>query len=154
MTSIINIFKFVKAHNITYQFNKTFKTTMKKTLSIFLLIISFNAAAEWTLVTTSEDNKEKYYVELDTKRVDGDIIKIWTYVNYLKPKKMDSYSISGQNEYDCKNEMERTLYLNQYKKLNLKGAVVASGDGDSKWFPIPPPPTMGRTMFNYVCNIK
>jgi hypothetical protein len=124
---------------------------MPKLIIIFLLMLLSNSSlAGWTQVAISADGDE-YYVELDTRKFNEDLVKVWVYVNYGTGYKGSTPSVMGQDEYDCKNEMERNIYLAAYTKPHLQGDIDVKGEINAEWTPIPPH-TAGTKMFKAICN--
>jgi hypothetical protein len=94
---------------------------MLKQLALVLLlsaVFSGSAAAEWTLIGPSGGSEAKYFVtyaDYATIRKTGNKVKMWVLFNYptaqSAPQGKTYLSQKSHEEYDCKEETERTLYL-------------------------------------------
>lgn len=126
------------------------KDLMRKLL-LFLLFWSQLAVAGWTYIDSTAD-KEDFYLDLDTLKVKGDLVTIWTYMNLPPLKKTSSQqSIALQIEFDCSKDRSRELYIASYTKPHLGGVASDRRSGNKKW-DVVAPFTMEGKMFKYVCG--
>lgn len=92
-----------------------------------LLIVSGNATAEW--VNVASYNSITLYVDSITIRKKGNMVKMWSLLDLNKSDTLEGQpykSIKTQNEFNCKEELNRMLY-NSYHTGNM---------GDGKAFAI------------------
>lgn len=130
---------------------------MKKVFLIALLLISANAFAEWTLIesASSEDGFD-VYVNTESKRRDGDKVKMWSMYDYKKVKvDVKSYLASVSHvEYDCKEETLRLLDLFWYTGNMGQGQPVFSNTNIKKDPISIIPETIHESLFNIACDKK
>lgn len=104
-----------------------------------LLIVSGNATAEW--VNVASNNSMSLYVDSTTIRKNGNMVKMWSLLDLNKSGTLEgqSYnSMKSQNEFDCKNELNRMLY-NSYHTGNMgEGKVFAVNSNLGEMMPVPP----------------
>lgn len=113
---------------------------MKKS-ALILLIFGINglAMADWTKVNS--DSNGVQYIDHDRTQRNGDLVKIWTAVDYNEPRKMlgrTFRSVLFQEEYDCKKELRRTLFVVANSEQMGRGAAVLSDPQVTNWQPTPP----------------
>ena len=78
----------------------------------------------------------------------GGKIKVWVIYDYR-----DNTSIKAQDEYDCKKQQSRTLYLIGYSKSMGEGESHIVDQLNRKWIPLVPE-SKGRAMWYFACNYK
>lgn len=131
--------------------------TMKKLTLLLLLLFSTNVFAEWTLIesATSEDGFD-VYVDIQSKRKEGDKVKMWNMYDYKKVKvDVKSYLASVSHvEYDCKGETLRLLDLFWYTGNMGQGVPVFSNTNIKKDPISIMPETMHESLFNIACDRK
>ncbi|MEI6147251.1 MAG: surface-adhesin E family protein [Methylococcales bacterium] len=130
---------------------------MKKLTLLLLLLFSTNVFAEWTLIesATSEDGFD-VYVDIQSKRKEGDKVKMWNMYDYKKVKvDVKSYLASVSHvEYDCKGETLRLLDLFWYTGNMGQGVPVFSNTNIKKDPISIMPETMHESLFNIACDRK
>lgn len=126
---------------------------------IFLMLLGVmsitSAAAEW--VEVGRNDTFATFVDPSTIRKKGDIVKLWS-LQDLKTAEVvvndkPYLSAVGQEEYDCKEEQERTLALRFYAENMGRGKVVFTGDNPGNWSPITPQ-TIGEMLWEFACGKK
>lgn len=126
---------------------------MKKLILILILAgLSSGAAAEWTEINS--DGMATQYIDHDRTTRNGYLVKIWTAVDYKEPRQMlgkNFLSVVFQEEYDCKNELRRTLFVAANSGKLASGAVVLSDPQVSNWQPTPPG-SSGEMFLKLACN--
>lgn len=125
---------------------------MKKLLfTFFLILITNNSYADWTLV--DKDNNNQYFVDLSAIKKEGKTIKVPAYINHNKMTKDVPYLSEGlMMEFDCKYNQLRIVFIAPYKKHDLEGEPDDSMRiGDAKWM------KSGNkglgAMFNKACKV-
>jgi hypothetical protein len=116
---------------------------MRKTILMLLLaIVSSSAMAEWVKVGGSTDGTLTVYAIPSSIRKVGSKAKIWTLGDYKVAKDSgmgNQYrSTKSQEEYDCKEEQGRTLYLAFYSENMGEGEIIGTHQGAKEWLPIMP----------------
>lgn len=109
---------------------------MKKLfLTIFLLGLSIESYADWTLV--DKDNNNQYFVDLSAIKKEGKTIKVPAYINHNKMTKDVPYLSEGLiMEFDCKRNQLRIVFIAPYKKHDLEDEPDDSMRiDDAKWMP-------------------
>ena len=68
--------------------------------------------------------------------------KIWTLLDFKAASVSASgkpfMSLMAQDEYDCKEERSRNLFISWYSRNMGRGEVVYVHPDHGKWMPIPP----------------
>lgn len=125
-------------------------------LILTLLILSSSSAyAEW--VEVEGGGKFTAYVDPETIRRKGNLVKIWVLDDYktVRAAADKSYlSVKALDEYDCAEEQIRNLALYAYSGQMGTGEIVESISGvPSKWAPVIPG-SVGQTKWKLVCDKK
>lgn len=123
-------------------------------LMIILAGVSSDVLAKWTEINS--DGVATQYIDLSRTKRNGDLVKIWTAVDYQEPRKMlgkTFRSVVIQEEYDCKNELRRTLFVVAKAGGMASGAAVLSDPQVTNWQPTPPG-SGGEMFLNIACNGK
>ncbi|MFZ2319861.1 MAG: surface-adhesin E family protein [Pseudomonas sp.] len=95
--------------------------------------------AEWTKVNSDEMGAQ--YIDLGRMQRNGELVKIWTVIDYKEPRKMLGKifrSVVVQEEYDCENELQRVLFVVANSGQMAAGAAVISDPQVTNWQPTPP----------------
>ena len=126
---------------------------MKKIYLIFFLFFSINASANWTEVARTDGNFSIHYIDLTTKQISDNYIKIWELVSY--PKKLnqdyDIYSAKNLLMVDCYNKRLKYLVAVYYSGLKGNGEVLLKGNSESDWF-YDVPGSAGYAELKIICN--
>jgi len=111
---------------------------MKYLVFITLLTVSGFVRADWVLVDeTSIGNK--FYVDLESRKFSGDVVKFWEFVDYSEKNYGEGKSGRYLEEYDCKNEVSRLLYVTVFSGHNLTGYTsLDKPSSNQSWEPVPP----------------
>jgi hypothetical protein len=105
----------------------------KLILISLLLLISQPLFADWKLVSGNG------YVDLDSRRFNGNIVKFWAYEEYPKGFQDGGASVKIQRVIDCYEETQHIVHMISYKEAQLQGDVIQSQDlSKLPWSPIPP----------------
>jgi hypothetical protein len=125
-------------------------------LTLLLGVASDNAAAEWIVVNWSD--KAIHYADPTSIRRAGDRVKMW----HLIDLKTAESTISGvppfmssrtQQEYDCKEEQSRVLFVSFHSKNMAEGtAVFRNSYPGSDWSPVPPGTTT-NALWKIACEM-
>jgi hypothetical protein len=129
---------------------------MRRLLATMLLSLACSTVhAEWIQLSQSEDEVNTNFVDPSTIRKSGNVVKLWVMSDYTVIQSFagsDYLSTVHQDEYDCKNEMGRVIYVSFYKNGKAKGVSFDKVEQpQSKWRPIQPQ-TMTQSLFNYACS--
>jgi hypothetical protein len=119
------------------------KAAMRKALVMLLLtVFSGSAAAAWILVGKTESSM--LYAEAFMPQ-EGDVVKMWN-LSDLNASRIFTYggptysSVIRQEEFHCKDERMRTLYL-EFNTRNMgRGDAVFSRQTPTGWTPVGPRP--------------
>jgi len=112
----------------------------KAILLLLLAVVSSSAAAEWTKVVNLAAGS--LYVDAATIRSDGNMVRIVTLYDLYKPVISETngkpyVSQKVQNEFDCKEELWRTLEYSWYTGKMGEGQMVENFSESYKLRPIP-----------------
>ena len=127
---------------------------MTRLLLITLLVLSSGPAyAEWVLIDEN-DRGMSTYVDPDTIRRKGDLVKIW---QMFDEKIADTIrgrsflSLRAQAEYDCTEERARSLALSYHSGNMGGGETVYTTSDIGKWAPVAPG-TIAQALWTFACR--
>ena len=127
---------------------------------VFILLFTFSSFSygQWTVYTN--DDQKTIYVDPTTIRRDGIFVEFWSIHNYKFPSiEVDGSKITstkGRSRYDCKNELQRTLFFTMYEGENGTGRILGVENYINEkpnWSPIIPN-TPNMIIFKRLCNKK
>jgi hypothetical protein len=128
---------------------------MKRLLLITLLVLSSGPVyAEWVLVSGDDEAGLTVYVDPDTIRRKGNLVKMWQLYDYKTVQAVagDSFlSIQRQDEYDCTEERTRMLAFTWFSSNMGKGRVVYRTADEQQWEPVVPR-SINRALWKVACN--
>jgi len=110
------------------------------------------------MVVYTTDNLKTIYVDPSTIKRDGNLVDFWMLHSYNYPMDYEGgkqyQSTIGRSVYDCKNEIQRTLYYTIYQGPKGTGDVLGFANylnDKPNWSPIiPSSPNM--IIFKRVCK--
>lgn len=111
----------------------------KANLMMLLAVVSSSAAAEWVEVGSSETST--LYADPTTIRRAGNLVKMWNLIDSKTPMKlrgMPYLSSRVQQQYDCKEEQWRAVYLSFFAGNMGNGPLLFDNSDPDKWSPVPP----------------
>jgi hypothetical protein len=94
------------------------------------------------------------YVDPDTIRRTGDLVKMWSLLDYktVQTRSGGSYlSSKEQSEYDCTEERERLKVFAAFSGNMASGTVVSLNPTKAQWVP-PAPDSSGQAMRKFACS--
>jgi len=122
---------------------------IKLFLFLLLTFFSFNARADWLLITTSE-NDNNYYVETNSVTYKNKLVSYW---------QLDDYSNNGKHS-STKNKKENNCTTDEFRIVSqiefsgkMGGGDVINMKKEGPWLPIAPQ-TIGEMIHKFVCNKK
>jgi len=124
------------------------------TLALFLPFSS--AIAHWTLITRSEDDSLKVFVNYSSISSVGNKIIMWNLIDYNELQKFETESFLSkavQQEYDCIDETIRTLTVIKYEKHMAIGEATYSYN----IYALPTPisaDSLSEDLLKVACDIK
>ena len=126
-------------------------------VTVLLVLSSGPVYAEWVEVASSE-NAGGYtvYVDPDTLRRTGDLVKLWVLFDYKtmqKPASLSYLSSRTQKQYDCTEEVDRRLEFTWFSANMSSGNVMYTNSDEGKWRPIAPG-SIGQTLWKAACANK
>ncbi len=129
---------------------------MTRLLLITLLLLSSSPAyAEWEGLADI-DSEANVYVDPDTIRRKGDLVKMWHLLdNKIPPKKAPEpyLSMKGQSQYDCAEERTRKLFEMYFSGNMGRGEQLFTNSDETRWEPIVPG-SIGQVMWKVACGKK
>jgi hypothetical protein len=127
---------------------------MTRLLLITLLVLSSGPAyAEWVEFAKNDQLGATMYVDPDTIRRTGDLVKMWSLLDYktVQTSSGGSYlSTKEQSEYDCTEERERLKAFAAFSGSMGSGTVVSLNPTEDKWVPVAPD-SSGQAMRKFAC---
>lgn len=106
---------------------------------VLLCFLSGKANAEW--INVAMYRNITLYVESDTVRKKGSMVKMWSMLDLKVADTLDgaSYkSIKTLNEFDCKGELNRMLYSSYHTENMGEGDAFSINSVPSEMMPVPP----------------
>ena len=127
---------------------------MRKLLFI-LVLASTPAWAEWTCLGHDVVHSYEFCVDLATIHKRGDLVKIWTLLDYTaskqSPRGRAYLSQKAQHEFDCDGDRSRLIFVSQHSG-NMGGGETVYSDGNPEtWKPIPPESVL-ESIRNVACK--
>jgi hypothetical protein len=136
----------------------TISELSKKLLFVTLLVVSTQSFGQWTIYTN--DDQKTIYIDTSTIRRDGSFIEFWDIHNYKFPSiEVDGSKVTstkGKRRYDCKNELQRTLFFTMYEGEKGTGRVLGVQNYINEkpdWSPIIPD-TPNMIILKRLCSKK
>ena len=130
---------------------------MKRLLLVCLMMTCSVSWAEWEIYQI--DDEVTRYLDRETIRKNGDIVKMWDMVDYSSYQDFQGKkykSAKGYTVYDCKSEARATSALVFYSDVIGRGDVIMSNsrlEKDWQWKPIVPE-TIGQFVWKIACGKK
>ena len=124
-------------------------------LITLLVLNSGPAYAEWVAIGYSESlGGYTVYVDPDTIRRKGDLVKVWALTDYTTLQTVgDSSFLSSkaQNEFDCAEERQRELAVTWFSGNMGTGNGVWTNSDETKWRPVAPG-SVGQGVWKFACG--
>ena len=126
-------------------------------LLLTLLVLSSGPVfAEWVLTSGDDESGLTVYIDPDSIRRKGNLVKMWQLYDYKTVQTVagDSLlSIKRYNEFDCTEERTRMLAYTWFSGNMASGKVVYSTPDEQQWEPVIPR-TINRTLWKVACGKK
>jgi hypothetical protein len=113
-----------------------------------LMMLTGSAWAEWVLFLDQE--KAQFFYDPATIRKDGNMRRVWTLQNLIRPSEEGAMSNRIRVEYDCKEESYKILGGSIHSQPMTGGDVLHSFVEDNKWRVIAPD-TASDVILKIVC---
>lgn len=123
--------------------------------ALLLTAISTNAMAEWTWFAASSDEVSEFYVDYATIRKTGSKAKMWVLLDLKSAAEYQGIkflSTKTQKQFDCLNEMTKTLYETEFSE-NMGGGAVVLTFNSGNWMPISPD-SINNALWKIACGKK
>ena len=128
---------------------------MKPLIAVLLAVFSTGAMAEWTYLTSREDNAFDVYIDKTTIRKRGNVAKMWELRDFKAPQKEASGSYLSSRmleEYDCVEIRQRLLALTDFSGNMGSGQIIFNHQYDNnKWADIAPD-TVNMELWKAACK--
>ena len=127
---------------------------MKKLLILlFSILISFNSFGEWMLISTSNVDNSKFYVDTETIKERDSFLYVWELDDYSLPLSDTSVlSVISLKEIDCTAMKMRNVVIHYYEKNMGKGEIYLTDESPAKTWTYPPPGSNFYYIINYSCE--
>jgi hypothetical protein len=126
---------------------------MKPFFFSLLMLIASPAWAGWTLVATSNETPpDKYFLDFETLRKEGNEIRIWQLINLPPNDKYGWGSIRSRNLYDCKNDTVQVLSKRIFTESFAEGKEVTTALNSPSPKSDIAPDTIGWIVLKEVCK--
>jgi len=125
-------------------------------LITFLPLSSGPLYAGWVLTSGDDETGLTVYVDPDTIRRKGNLVKMWQLYDYKTVQTVagDSLlSFKRYNEYDCTEERTRMLAYTWFSGNMASGRVVYSTPDEQQWEPVVPR-SINQALWKVACSKK
>lgn len=119
---------------------------------LFLSIVS--AYADWEMRLGSDETEEKIYVDPDTIRRKGNLVKMWILEDYRTLQTVGGASFlshRAQCQFDCAEESIRELSSSYHSGHMATGTIIWTNSDEGKWKPVAPR-TIGYYLWGLACR--
>jgi hypothetical protein len=109
-------------------------------ITLLMVLSGGPAFAEWILLGEAEAGTS-VYVDLNTIRRKGDLVKMWTLLDFKTAQIMggvSSFSTKTQSEFDCSEDRMRNLAKAFFAANMGRGIVLYSDSVEGAWTLVPP----------------
>ena len=108
------------------------------------MFVTCSAWADWEFVSVSDDGI-KIFIDPTTIRKDGHMRLVWELQDRKKREATGEISFRARQEYDCKLERVRVIWISSHTGPMGTGETKRSGSVPAPWDDIPP-----RTPFDKI----
>jgi hypothetical protein len=137
------------------------KVPLAYILGFWLLImtLAFSSGplyAGWVLTSGDDKSGLTVYVDPDSIRRKGNLVKMWQLYDYKTVQTVAGdllLSFKRYNEYDCTEERTRMLAYTWFSGNMASGKVVYSTPDEQQWEPVVPR-TINQTLWKVACSKK
>jgi hypothetical protein len=123
-------------------------------LIMLLMLNSVPAYAEWVKIGTSESlGGYTVYVDPNTIRRNGDLVKVWALTDYTTIQTVADLSFlssKAQSEFDCAEERQRELAVTWFSGSMGNGNGVWTNFDETTWRPVAPG-SVGQGLWDFAC---
>jgi hypothetical protein len=123
-------------------------------LSMFLVLNSGPASAEWVLVSVVDQAGVTIYVDPATIHRTGERVEVLELIDYRTLQTVAGtafLSARVHREYDCAGDRHRTLALTKWSGDMGTGKVILTTAEVQQWEPADPG-SIGKRLWNVACN--
>lgn len=135
-------------------------------LMLSFAAVSSSAIAEW--VQAGSNASVTVFADPTTIHNDGSKARMWSLISFSSSRVIyfgngeadtplgdnTAWSDKEQREYDCKEELQRLLYISYHSEKNGKGAIIfRESYPDSDWHPVEPD-SISRSLWRLACGKK
>jgi hypothetical protein len=122
-------------------------------LITLLVLRSGPAYAEWWVRALNNQTDPTLYVDSDTIRRNGTVVKWWELLDYKTVQTVAGISFLSMKvlrEYDCAGARIRVLAMADFSGNMANGQVVFTDFAQSNWEPVQPE-SMGQALWKAAC---
>lgn len=135
-------------------------------LMLLFAVVNSSAIAEW--VQAGSNANVTIFADPTTIHKEGNKARMWSLIDFASPKAVyfgdrqtdmppkdnTVWSNKEQKEYNCKEELQRILYISYHSEKNGKGAVVfRESSPNSEWLPVEPD-SISKELWKIACGKK
>lgn len=107
---------------------------------VLLLLLSRGVSAEWLFL--KQGPEAAMFIEPTSLRILAGTSKVWTLIDFNKPQSRKDgkpfFSFMLQSEWDCKNELTRSMYISQHAGHMGQGNKLSGAATNEEWRPVSP----------------
>jgi hypothetical protein len=127
-------------------------------ITLLLLLSSGPAYAEWMSLGSSKgDGGYAVYVDPDTVRRKGDLVKMWLLLDF-KTEQTTAASVSylssrSQRQFDCTEERYRIIAFTHFSGNMGSGNAIITYTVEDTWTPVAPG-SVNQRLWEFACGKK
>ena len=118
----------------------TVRATMNKLLTLITLLCSLTFSSvsfgEWTF--DSSNSGDRYYIDLERVRTQGDYRYYWTLTDLLEPNKYGTISSKSYMKGDCSQLRVQALSVSYYFQPMGENMDTTYNPKNPEWLYVPP----------------
>lgn len=126
----------------------------RRAVGVLLLCAAGSVMANW--VRVRGDGIVTVLADPATIVRSGDMVKMWSVINYAQPRATaegKAYSSSRQQlEYDCAENLSRSLFFSRHSDYTGWGDVVYRNETPGRWIPVPQG-SIGGALMKFACHL-
>lgn len=108
---------------------------------------------DWEWIETY--SKEVYFATRQDSSREGDIVTMWTRIEYLEPQDPGAHrSVASRDQWDCKTQRKANVSVVYYRWQNLDdNEPTAQKAGPMQDWHKVEPGTLGATLLDFACSL-
>lgn len=99
---------------------------------------------------------EAYFATRQAVELDGDIVRMWTRVEYREPQAapVPHRSVASRDAWDCATKRQANLYTAYYRWRNLNDTEPQTAVAMLQDWRVVKPGSLGATLLEFACSLR